>query len=217
MKVSVIIPAYNEARRIGHVLSRIPRGYEVIVVDDGSHDTTLQEIRKCNATAIRLKTNQGKTKACLTGIARSTSDMCIFLDGDGQHYPEDMPAIAAALRHADICIGVRDMKRVPLQRRLGNRYARTMMRIITGRDFPDVLCGFRGVRKNKFKSLTFEKGGYFFESEMAMKATAHGFRISFVPVRVSYESGANMGMLKSLEVAWWLLRKAAAKIFMDLL
>ncbi len=211
MKASVIIPAYNEGRRIGSVLESMPNGYEVIVVDDGSVDDTAEKVRKFGAKVVRLRKNCGKTKACLEGIRRSSHEFCIFMDGDGQHYPEDIPKIVGGLKHADIVIGSRDMKKVPLQRRLSNWYARKSVKFITGKNFSDALCGFRGVRKSVFRRLEFEKNGYFFESEMAIKAAEKNLRIRFVPVGVSYEHGANMGISKSLAVASWLLRKCIGK------
>lgn len=205
LKASVIIPAYNEERRLGSVLGRIPPGYEVIVVDDGSQDATAAIARRCGARVIRLKKNTGKMRACMEGAKRSRTGACIFLDGDGQHFPEDIPRIAAALEKADMVIGVRSMRALPVQRKLSNWYARQMIMFLSGRSFPDVLSGFRGVQKKKLAQLMFEKDGYFFESEMDLKAAQAGFSIRFVPIRVSYEYGANMGMSKSLEIAVWLL------------
>lgn len=215
MKVSVIIPSYNEAARIGRVLGRIKNVHEVIVVDDGSTDRTYKEAEKFGARVVRLRKNLGKAKACIEGLNRSRHEYCVFIDGDAQFYPEEIPKIAGALKDHDIVIGVRNSKSIPVQRRLTNWLARKSVKLITGSDFPDVLCGFRGVRKKSFRRLSFEKEGYFFESEMALGAAKHGMKISFVPVKVDYEHGAKMGARHSLELGIWLAGKCAGKIFQD--
>lgn len=212
MKASIIIPAYNEAERLGGVLGRIPRGYEVVVVDDGSTDGTAAVARSCGARVIRLSRNRGKMHACLEGAQRSRGDACIFLDGDGQHFPEDIPRVARALENADMVIGVRRMRTLPLHRRLSNWYARSLISFVSGRTFPDALSGFRGIRTQKLAQLSFEKGGYFFESEMDVQAARAGFSIAFVPIKVSYEYGANMSAAKSAEIAAWLLARCLGKL-----
>ncbi|MBI2971254.1 MAG: glycosyltransferase family 2 protein [Candidatus Aenigmarchaeota archaeon] len=213
MKASVIVPAYNEGKRIAALLSRMPRGYEVVVVDDGSADNTAEEAQRCRAKVVRLPKNMGKANACLEGMRHSTHEYCVFIDGDGQHRPEDIPRIISALQSADIVIGSRNMKTVPLHRRLANWYASKAASFATGRHFPDVLSGFRGVRKSPFSNLTFKKSGYFFESEMAIEAAKHGLSVSSVPVNVTYEYGARMGVVKGLEIAAWLFAKCVEKLF----
>jgi len=90
-RISVIIPAYNEEKRIGKVLQRIPEFVdEVIVVDDGSNDRTSEVARKFGVEVIRLERNEGKGKAMSEGIKAANGDIIVFMDADGQHRPEEI-------------------------------------------------------------------------------------------------------------------------------
>ncbi|HHI00582.1 MAG TPA: glycosyltransferase family 2 protein, partial [Thermococcus litoralis] len=83
-RISVIIPAYNEAKRIGKVLSKIPEFVdEVIVVDDGSEDSTSEVAKNHGAEVIRIEENQGKGAAMREGIKKVSGDIVIFMDADG--------------------------------------------------------------------------------------------------------------------------------------
>src|SRR3989338_5584956 len=171
MRISVILPAYNEALNIGSVLEKISGKYDVIVVDDGSVDNTSEIARARGFFVGRLERNMGKGRACLEGIRHSNSEFNIFIDADGQLDISEIPNFEATLKHADIVIGQRCMEDIPIQRRLSNMFARWMIAIITGRKYDDVLCGFRAVRKSAFQKLELKKGHYYFESEMLIEAS----------------------------------------------
>lgn len=213
---AVILPAYNEGKNISDVLSRVS-GYDVIVVDDGSTDNTTDITRSCGFEPLVLNKNSGKAVACMTGIKNSSRELNIFIDSDGQLNPDEIPIFIEALEDADIVIGERKMKDIPLQRRIANVFARIMIRTITGKKFNDVLCGFRGVRKGEFKKLKLEKNSYFFEAEMLIEASRKGLRIKTVPVSVSYKGassrriGSRMPLHKSMKIALWLMKEAVKK------
>ncbi len=214
---SVILPAYNEEKNISSVLSRVS-GYDVIVVDDGSTDNTTDITRSCGFEPLILNKNSGKAVACMAGIKNSSQELNIFIDSDGQLNPDEIPRFVEALKYADIVIGERRMKDIPLQRRIANMFARKMIKTITGKEFNDVLCGFRGVRKGGFKKLRLEKSSYFFEAEMLIEASRKGLRIKTVPVSVSYKNasgayrvGSRMPFHKSMQIAFWLMKEAVKK------
>lgn len=207
--LTIIVPAYNEARYIGSFLSCLD-GYNVIVVDDGSTDNTADVAGK-RARVVVLEKNSGKGRACLEGMKESRTENCIFIDGDGQLDVNDIPKIEKALKRADIVIGERSSRDIPKTRRVSNAFARFCVNQITGKKFGDVLCGLRGVRKSSFKTLNMHKLGYYFEAEMLIEAGKKGLRVARVPVSVSYASGSRMPARKSLLVAGWLFSKVLKK------
>jgi glycosyltransferase involved in cell wall biosynthesis len=92
VKVSVVIPAFNEAQSIGDLISRIRNLYpdfEIIVIDDGSTDDTRDVAKDSGAAVYRLPYNIGNGAAIKTGIRIASGDILVFMDGDGQHDPED--------------------------------------------------------------------------------------------------------------------------------
>ncbi len=208
---SVIIPCHNEAMNIAQVLRSIRNNYEVIVVDDGSQDNTKDVVISMGHIPVMHRHNKGKSSACITGVRKSRSDVCVFMDGDGQLSAKDIPKITGALCDADIAVGERDYSQIPFARKISNRYAAMCVNYIAGTKFSDVLCGFRGVRKKSFKKISFEKNGYFFESEMIIRASQQGMKIKPVKVDVDYSVGSRMPVHKSMHIAAWLTYLAVKK------
>ncbi|MEM7819425.1 MAG: glycosyltransferase family 2 protein [Candidatus Aenigmatarchaeota archaeon] len=209
--LSVIIPAHNEEKYIENILKKISDDYNVIVVDDGSSDNTAKVAESFGFKTIRLKKNVGKGAACLEGLKHSDDDFCIFIDGDGQLNPKDISNIANLLKEYDLVIGKRDMKKIPWQRRLSNKFARWCVNYLTGRNFSDVLCGLRGINKQKFKKLNLKKLDYYFESEMLLEAVKNNLSIIEVPVDVNYNVGSRMPFTKSIKIAFWLIMNVIKK------
>jgi glycosyltransferase involved in cell wall biosynthesis len=189
----------------------MPRGYEVVVVDDGSVDDTTKISKQLGFKTIKLEHNKGKGYACIEGLKKSNSGSCIFIDGDGQLNPKDIPKIENLLKNNDMVVGVRSVKKIPWQRRFSNKFARECVNYITNRDFDDVLCGFRGVHRKKFLSLHFKKLDYYFESEMILEAVKNNWRIAQTMVDVSYNTGSRMPFSKSVSVAAWLFKNVLKK------
>lgn len=211
MMTSIIIPAHNEARYLSELLKSIPKKYDVIVVDDGSADDTTKISKGLGYKTIILHKNSGKGFACLHGLKKAKSDTCIFIDGDGQLNTKDIPKIEKMLRNNDMVIGTRNSRDIPWQRRLSNKFAKKCVNYICGTRFDDVLCGFRGVHKNKFLKLNMKKLDYYFESEMILEAMKKKWKISQTNVDVSYNTGSRMPLSKSLKVASWLAKNVLKK------
>lgn len=185
-KVSVIIPAYNEAANIGRVLEKIGREYEIIVVDDGSSDETPDVARKHGAKVISYRENRGKGYALKRGIAESRGNILVFLDGDGQHNPVEIPKLAAPIiaGKVDIVIGARSSKirgRGPI-RRLTNRISVLVVWFICGRKYCDVLSGFRAVNRSVFSKIALSEDGFQTELELLIKSSRGKLRILDVPI-----------------------------------
>ncbi len=206
--LSVIIPARNEQEKIAEVIKGIravSRDYQIIVVDDGSEDSTAEIAKSLGCEVHRLERNMGKGYACRLGASKASSQKLVFMDADGQFYPEEIPKLAEKLDGCDIVIGTREWKDVPFQRRLSNSFARLMVNSAAKSSHKDVLCGFRAARKESFQKLGLEKDRYEFEAEMLIKAGRMRMRVCEVPVKVRYLDYPGMPLGQSLKLALYII------------
>jgi glycosyltransferase involved in cell wall biosynthesis len=149
--VSVVIPAFNEAEAIGHVVAAIGAAgpwREIIVVDDGSEDETSPRAGAAGAIVVRHPYNKGNGAAVKSGIRRATGEYILILDGDGQHQAEDARRLVARLGDYDLVVGARSRTTQATQaRRFGNEALNRFASYLTGRDIPDLTSGFRAARR----------------------------------------------------------------------
>jgi len=163
MKVTAIIPAFNEAKRLSSVLEALS-GYvdEMIVVDDGSSDeTTKTATHHPGVLAIRHRVNLGKGAALKTGCefaVERNADVIVCLDADGQHLPSEIPQLTAPLRDglAKIVFGVRKMQSnqsMPMVAKIGNRALSLMTRLLFRIQVSDTQCGFRAFTRAAYQAI----------------------------------------------------------------
>jgi glycosyltransferase involved in cell wall biosynthesis len=192
--VLAIIPAYCEGRFIGQVVRQVVRYVQaVLVVDDGSPDSTASEAEAEGAKVIRHPTNLGKGAALKTGLNYAVSidaPFFLFLDGDGQHDPSEIPAFIDAINcsNADLVVGnrMRNLESMPLIRRWTNQFMSWQIGRICKIPIPDSQCGFRLARKELLPVLMAPSNRFEFESESIILAARQGFRLEFVPIRTIY-------------------------------
>jgi glycosyltransferase involved in cell wall biosynthesis len=153
-KISVIIPAYNEAAVIGDLVRRVSKvddRFEIIVVDDGSKDETGSEAREAGATVVHHPYNVGNGASIRTGAIRASGDVLLFMDGDGQHPPEEIPKLLENIGEYDMVVGARNRSSdTPLIRKFGNWGLIKVAQMITGHKIEDLTSGFRAVKRDKF-------------------------------------------------------------------
>ncbi|WP_056933539.1 glycosyltransferase family 2 protein [Thermococcus barophilus] len=189
-RISVIIPAYNEEKRIGKVLQRMPDFIdEIIVVDDGSEDRTSEVARELGAEVIRLEQNQGKGRAMSEGIKKANGDIIVFIDADGQHKPEEIIKLVEPIVNgeADFVIGSRLIKAQgerPLIRKISNFITTSLIRLKLGINVRDTQSGFRAIRREFLPEI--ESKRYEVETEVLIKAVKKGARVKEVPVSMIY-------------------------------
>ncbi|WP_307875110.1 dolichyl-phosphate beta-glucosyltransferase [Frankia nepalensis] len=210
--MSVVIPAYNEARRLPRslpllvaALRKVP-GSEVIVVDDGSLDGTAAIAAGLlrglpGSRVIRLPWNSGKGAAIRVGVAAATGEAIVFMDADLASDVTDLPVLLAALEHAEVALGSRrigpgaDRTRT---RQLGSWAFNQIARSITDLDIADTQCGFKAFRKAEAKVLfsLSRATGFGFDVEVLSLARSLGYRIVEVPVRWTEEPGGTFRIIR---------------------
>jgi glycosyltransferase involved in cell wall biosynthesis len=192
--VLAIIPAYMEEMFIGNVVRRtLEYVGAVLVVDDGSSDNTTAEAKAAGATVIRHATNRGKGAAIKSSLEHAASiqtPFFLFLDGDGQHDPADIPAFFDAMNesNADVIVGNRmtNLAAMPTVRRLTNKFMSWQIGALCKVPIPDSQCGFRLMRRALLPILNAPSDRFEFETESLLLAARHGFRIRCVPIRTIY-------------------------------
>jgi glycosyltransferase involved in cell wall biosynthesis len=216
VRVSVIIPTYNEAQAIGRVLADLPSGLatEVIVVDSNSSDGTAEIAAKMGARVLK-EPRRGYGRACLTGIANANSpEVIVFLDGDYSDRPSELPILLAPILEgrADITVGSRlgvdrNSGALPWHAAFGNRLAASLIQLLYGLKISD-LGPFRAVRASVLRALALEEATYGWAVEMILKGALAGFRIVEVPVSYHPRIGKSKisGTVKgTIGAAWFIL------------
>ena len=215
MRVSVIIPTYNEAQAIERVLADLPSGLttEVIVVDSNSNDGTPEIATRMGARVVQ-EPRRGYGRACLTGLATANSpDVVVFLDGDYSDRPSELPLLLAPITEgrADITLGSRLQKQssvaaLPWHQVFGNRLAARLIRLLYGLKISD-LGPFRAGRAEVLRALALEEATYGWAVEMILKGTLAGFRVVEVPVSYYPRIGKSKisGTLKGTVGAGWFI------------
>lgn len=191
MKISIVIPAFNEEQAIGKVIGTLPKGFldEIIVVDNGSTDNTAKVATAAGARVV-FEPRPGYGAACFAGARASRdSDIIVFLDGDYSDDPGQLEMIINPVLHdeADLVIGSRitgelEKNAIPLHGRLGNRFLVLMLRVLHGITISD-LGSFRAIKTPALFKLNMEQMTYGWPIEMVVKAARHGLRLKSVPIR----------------------------------
>lgn len=196
-RVLALVPAHDEAARIGRVVEGARRHLPVIVVDDGSSDDTAARAEAAGARVIRQSPNQGKGAALRTGFAAALAEgaeAVITLDGDGQHDTTEIPAFLGAYARrtiagvpTELIIGRRSFRRMPPVRRLANWLGTVVLSAALGRWIADNQSGYRLIgRRLMAATLDSREAGFAFEVEMIALCLREGWPIDWVPVRTIY-------------------------------
>lgn len=193
MKIWVVVPAYNEEKRIGEVLKALKAArMDVVIVDDGSKDNTFEEVSKYSFKALRHRINQGKGAALKTGCDAAFllgAEAVIMMDSDGQHRVKDLPKFIESLetKKYDIVFGSRNLSMgMPLVRFMGNKLASVLISLLYGIYVSDLVCGYRAFTKKGYEKIKWDSSGYGIETEMVIRAGKTGLHRCEVPVETVY-------------------------------
>lgn len=167
----VIIPAYNESKRIGDVLKETKKYVKnVVVVDDGSLDNTYEIALKYNVETLQHIINLGKGASLKTGCdyaIKKGAKILILMDSDGQHKPDDIPRFQEKLKNVDIVFGARKLnKKMPSILRFGNKFISTITNLLYGVNIKDTQNGYKAMTVDAYKKIRWDSQGYAAESEM---------------------------------------------------
>jgi glycosyltransferase involved in cell wall biosynthesis len=204
MKTIAIIPAYNEEIGIGSIILNVQRYVDhVLVVDDGSNDSTADIAELAGAEVIRHHQNQGKGAALKTGFSRVGGyDAVVTIDADGQHNPQEIPKLLEPIikGEADLVNGSRYIeggeKNTPKYRRVGQSVLDIATNMNGKLNVTDSQSGFRAFSISTIPAFRFNLSGFGIESEMLTDASNAGFRIGEVQIGVRYDTDTKRNPIK---------------------
>jgi SAM-dependent methyltransferase len=220
LKLSIVVPAYNEFHTIEEILRRVrtlPMEKEIIVVDDGSTDGTGRVLAELDWPEIRVLThesNRGKGAALSTGFAHTTGDIVVIQDADLEYHPSEIPALIAPIVEgkADVVYGSRFLgaRRVFMfSHWLGNQVLTLMANILYNTALTDMETCYKAFQGDVARSLDLKARGFGCEPEITAKVFRRHLRVYELPVSYdgrTYAEGKKITWRDGLKAVYWLLR-----------
>ena len=188
LRISIILPAKNEARGLAEILPRLRKAYqaaEIIVVNDGSTDNTIEVCVSHHVKVITPPYSMGNGAAIKSGARAAQADILVFMDADGQHQPEDIPHLLEKLNEGyDMVVGARDTQsQAGIGRRLANIVYNRFASWMVGQSIQDLTSGFRAVRADKFrKFLYLLPNGFSYPTTITMAFFRAGYGVAYIPI-----------------------------------
>ncbi len=225
MRISIIVPAYNEEKTLSNVLTailrEIPDVAEIIVVDDGSKDrTTAIAEQFCQQYSqvhlIRQPKNMGKTAALRTGFAASIGDVVLVQDADLEYDPSDIPMLIEPILkgQADVVYGSRFMIRkasrvLYFRHYMANQFLTFLSNVLTDLNLSDVETGYKAFRGDIVRKMIIETRGFGFEIEVTAKIARLHCRVYEVPISYygrTYEEGKKIGFKDGIDAILYIFK-----------
>jgi glycosyltransferase involved in cell wall biosynthesis len=220
MKLSVIIPVYNEVHTIHKIIQKVrevPLDKEILVVDDGSTDGTRDLLRE-SGEGIKLfyhEKNQGKGAAIRTAIPHLAGDVVVIQDADLEYDPSEYPRLIGPILEgkADVVYGSRFLggpHRVLLfWHSLGNRIVTTLSNMLTNLNLTDMETGYKVFRAEAIKQIKIESNRFGLEPEITAKVAKMGCRVFEVPISYygrDYSEGKKINWKDGVAAIFWILK-----------
>jgi len=201
--LSIVIPAKNEAKNLKGFLPRllaVVANAEVIVVNDGSTDDTLAICEQHGVTVVTHPYSKGNGAAIKTGAKSEKGEVIVFLDGDGQHKPEDIPRLLEKLATGyDLVVGARGKQsQADSFRAIANGVYNWLSSAITGHKILDLTSGFRAVKADKFKEFLYLlPNGFSYPTTSTMAFFRAGHSVGYMPIQTGQRLGeSHISLLK---------------------
>ena len=223
-RLSVVVPAYNEAATIEHVVRRLlqlENLLEIVIVDDCSNDKTPEIIQRlvhadARVKIARHKKNSGKTEALKTGFAMTRGDVVIVQDADLEYNPDDIPTVIGPILegNADVVYGSRFLVRratrvLYFYHYLANKFLTFTSNLFTNLNMTDVETGYKAFRGEIIRNMIITSSGFGFEIEVTAKVAKLACRIFEVPISYygrTYEEGKKIGVKDGIQAFWLVFR-----------
>jgi glycosyltransferase involved in cell wall biosynthesis len=223
VKLSIIIPAYNETRTVESLLRRVaevPLDTEIIVVDDGSRDGTRELLQKLRDeglidTLVFHEVNQGKGAALRTGIARATGDVIAIQDADLEYDPHELPLLLEPILsgRADAVYGSRFLggshRVLFFWHMMGNQFLTLLSNMFTDLNLTDMETCYKVVHADLLKGLPLSANRFGFEPEVTARLAQAQARIYELPISYhgrSYAEGKKINWKDGVAAIWYILR-----------
>jgi len=204
MKLTVVIPAFNEEQAILSVLEGLnpicpEYVQEIIVVDDGSTDETGRIAEAAGATVIRHHQNVGYGAALKTGIRAVKTEWVLTMDADGQHRADQILSLCNVADSNDMIVGQRiDRTKSPTWRMPGKWLLERLANYLTGYKIPDLNSGLRLIRNDVVKKyLHLCPSGFSFTTTISMALLDRGYNVCYVPIQIEKRVGRSTVTLKT--------------------
>ena len=187
-ELSIILPAKNEAKGLQKLLPELRAKFpdaEILVVNDGSTDNTVEV---CEANGVRIithKQSKGNGGAVKAGARAATGSIFVFMDADGQHRPEDIPRLLEVLHNGhDMAIGARTRgSQASISRGVANAFYNWFATRMTGQTIPDLTSGFRAVVTSKFREFIYLlPNGFSYPTTITMAFFRAGYSVEYLPI-----------------------------------
>jgi dolichol-phosphate mannosyltransferase len=188
----IVIPAFNEASNLEKVLKAIKRFTpNIIIVDDGSQDQTAKIASRHTSHVLSHAINLGKGAALKTGcdyaFKQLHAEAIIMLDADGQHDPRLIPVFIKNLKTGhELLFGIRDLIKMPQDRRLGNQLTTVFIKLKFGVKIQDILCGYKAFSKRLYNVLRWQAQDYAVELEIAARTAKYKLPFTYIKVPTTY-------------------------------
>lgn len=222
MKLSVIIPVYNEVKSIETILKRVQDtklAHEILVVDDGSKDGTRDILKKLDGKkgvhVILHEKNQGKGAAVRTGISAAKGDVMLIQDADLEYDPRDYPELIKPILEdlADVVYGSRFLGRSHRVTMFWHMVANVSLTLMTNILYDTILTdmetGYKVFKREVITGVTFHANSFDFEPEFTAKALKRKYRIYEVPITFNprdYTQGKKIKLHDAFEAVWTLIK-----------
>lgn len=195
INISIVLPAKNESTAIGQTIAQIQQlqlAHEIIVVNDGSTDDTVQVAENSGAKVITHPYSKGNGAAIKTGARTATGDIIVFMDADGQHDPQDIPRLIEKIEQGyDLVVGARQKgSQASVGRGIANGLYNNLATYMTEQKVEDLTSGFRAVRADKFREFLYLlPNGFSYPTTSTMAFFRAGYSVTYVPIHAAKRIG----------------------------
>jgi len=218
-QTSIVIPVFNVAANLEKLLKKITAlglaGAEVVVVDDGSTDGSANAAMKAGATVVRHPYNVGNGAAIKSGIRAARGKFLVFMDGDGQHKPEDIPKLLSEAENYHMVVGARSKgSKLRLHRNVANLVYNFLASYVTQFPVKDLTSGFRVLeRLDALRFIDLLPNTFSYPTTLTLAFLRSGLTVKYIPIQTLYRSGQSKISLVSDGVRFLLIITKIATLF----